>query len=148
MNGGPRHAWPALALALAACASKPPPTPLRQLQVLADADANGTSGTQLDLVFVFDTAADKDLPADSASWFANKPALLANLATSVKLVPLQVPAPYSLPAAPLPAGYATAIGVYSYASYVSKDGQPRCKLTPYTSVTLQLKNDHIECIGR
>lgn len=148
----PRCAAAALAamLAVAGCAGKPPRTRLAPdgIQVLVAADANSASATQLDLVLVFDANADAALPSGSADWFARKPALLAGLASEIQLVPLQLPAPYALPSVALPPGYDKAIGVYSYASYLSPAGQPRCNLTPYRRVTLRLLNDHIDCAGQ
>jgi type VI secretion system protein len=133
--------------ALAGCASKPPLTTIQTVQVFAAPDANSASGTQLDLVLVFDTNAVAALPATSVDWFAKKPALVAGLAKSIKLVELQLPAGYPATSVPLPAGYTKAIGVYSYASYLTAAGQVQCNLTPFVNVTLRLLNDHVDCAG-
>jgi type VI secretion system protein len=137
-----------LLLALASCASPSTPTPLKSIQLSAMADANSSSATMVDVVFVYDTAASAGLPATSPDWFQLREALLARMPGSISVLRLDVPPPYPLVEVALPSGYAKAVGVYVYASYLAPAGQPRCNLTPYQQVSLRLLNDRMECAGR
>lgn len=132
---------------LAGCAAKAPLTTLETLRLEVAADANWLSGTQLDLVFVFEPEADAALPATANAWFAVRQALRAGQPTML-VVPLQLPAAYGGADIALPAGYQKALGIYSYASYLAPAGQPRCRLTALVHVVLRLQYDHIDCVGR
>lgn len=131
---------------VAGCATKPVPAAVRTLRVAAAPDANAVSGTDVDLVFVFEPEAQAALPPTAALWFASRQALRAGQPTMAVLA-LHVPADYALTAIDLPAGYRKAIGVYAFASYVSPAALAQCKLTPFVHVVLRLHNDHLECAG-
>jgi type VI secretion system protein len=116
-----------------------PTTPLRQVSVVAELNANQNSATALDLVFVYDDTARGMLPKTGPEWFSAKAALLAGLALSLDVVPLQIPPASPVANVPLPARHHKAIAVYSYANYIAPAGQPVGNLTPYKCVQIRLR---------
>ncbi|MDB5815847.1 MAG: putative lipoprotein [Rhodocyclales bacterium] len=116
----------------------PPRTAIRKVTVIADAQSNQGAGSALDLVFVYDVAAVTQLPKTGPEWFTQKAALQAALATSIDVVPLQVPAVASNFSVKLPDRASKAIGVYALANYIGEDGQPIANLTPWREVTIRL----------
>jgi type VI secretion system protein len=136
-----------LLAALAGCAAGPALTALRTVHVEASPDANSLSGTQIDLVFVFEPEANAALPATADVWFATREALGAAHPTMM-VVPLRLPADDHGADITLTAGHRKAISVYSYASYLAPAGLRRCTLTPLVHAVLRLQHDHIDCAGK
>ncbi len=123
---------------LCTCGTAPPtPTIINGIQVVAEIGSNQNTATPIDIVFVYDSNSVGLMPKTGPDWFNQKAALVSGLATSIDVVSLQVP-PATLVNAPLPARYEKAIGVYSFANYISPDGQPVGNLTPYKKMLIWL----------
>lgn len=122
---------------LLSCSSTPPLTKIKSIQISAQINANQNTATAIDLIFVYDSNALLLLPKTGPDWFEKKAALLNGLATNIDVVSLQVP-PITLMDVALPARYGKAIAVYSFANYLSVDGQSFGNLTPYKSVQIVL----------
>ena len=137
---------PALSF-VAGCSTPPPKTTIKAIQVVSEVDANTNSATAIDLVFVYDSNVLGLLPATGPDWFDKKDALMKALATSIDVVPLQVP-PMTMVDAPLPKRFDKAIGIYSYANYLTPGGQPKCNLTPYKQIVIWLTPDTIVCAAK
>lgn len=135
-------ASPILFAALLCACSSTPKTKVKSIQVTAETGANQNTSTALDIVFVYDTNAASMLPQTGPDWFDKKAALTGGLATSIDVVPLQIP-PATTFTVPLPARHAKAIGVYSFPNYLSAAGQPRANLTPYKQPTIRLTADNV-----
>ena len=119
-----------------------PTTNLRSVELVADIDANQYMATHVDLVFIYDKAAQPLLPKTAPDWFANRDALKAGLANGIAVLEMQiVPGQVNRPV--LPRGYGKAIGVYSYASYSVADGQAVGNLTPYTCALIALRHTQV-----
>lgn len=131
----------------AACSTPAPPTTITAIQVVGEVGANTNSATAIDVVFVYDSKVLGLLPEKGPDWFDKKDALTKALATSIDVVPLGVP-PMTLASVALPARYQEAIGVYSYANYLSAAGQPKCNLTPYKQMIIWLTPDTVVCAGK
>lgn len=131
----------ALSLALAAC-SFTPKAAVEHISLTAQLGANGNHATAVDFVFIYDTAAETLLPQSGLEWFAGKSALLANLANRVDVVSLQVP-PAQQWNVSLPKRHHKAVGVFSFANTLNKDGQARTTLTPYRRVSMVLAPDTV-----
>ena len=131
---------------VAGCKTTAPPTAIKTIQVVGEVDANTNSATAIDLVYVYDSNVLGLLPATGPDWFDKKDALMKALAKSIEVTPLQVP-PSTLVNVPLPANYAKAIGIYSYANYLTAGGQPQCNLTPYKTMVIWLTPDAVVCSG-
>lgn len=120
-----------------------PTTPLKTLNIVAEIDSNMNMGTEIDVVFVFDKNAATVLPKTSPDWFANRDALQAGLASSIVVMGIQVVPGSLVTNQPLPRGYAKAVYVYSYASYVNAGGQAAANLTSYKCALITLRNTQI-----
>jgi type VI secretion system protein len=118
-------------------------TELKQINVVAQVDANLRMATALDVVFVYDRNVPAVLPKTGPEWFANKDALLASLASGVAVMSLQVPPGSSISNEPLPKGFKNAIAVYSYANYLSADGQVMGNITSFKCVLMTLSSTKI-----
>lgn len=116
---------------------------LNQINVVAQIDANQNMATALDVVFVFDKNALSVLPKTGPDWFANKSALLANLASGVAVMSLQIPPASTVSGGPMPNGYKKAIAVYSYANYLSTDGHAMGNITSFKCALLTLSSTQI-----
>ena len=131
---------------LAACSSTPPTTDIRGIKVIAEDGANQGIATAIDIVFVYDTTSASLLPKSGPEWFDRKAALMAGLAKGIDVVSLQVP-PVTTVDVPLPKHAGKAIGVYSFANYVSPAGQPMGNLTPYRTMTIRLTPESVAYSG-
>lgn len=119
-----------------------PTTSLKAVQLAADTDANQDMATAVDIVFVYDKAAQPLLPKTAPEWFANRDALRSGLASGIAVLEIQiVPGQINRPA--LPGGYGKAVWVYSYASYQAAGGQAVGNLTPYQCALIALRNTQI-----
>jgi len=118
--------------------SSPPRTAIRKVSVIADALSNQGTGTELDLVFVYEATAAAQLPKTGPEWFTQKAALQAALATSIDVASVQVPAVASNFTVKLPDRASKAIAVYALANYIGEGGQPIANLTPWREVTIHL----------
>jgi type VI secretion system protein len=134
-----------LCYTLAAC-STTPETAIGSIQVVAELGANQDVATALDIVFVYDTTSAGLLPKSGPDWFDKKASLMAGLATGIDVVSLQVP-PITTVDVPLPKRAKKAIGVYSYANYITAAGQPMGNLTPYKTMTIRLAPDRVTYSG-
>jgi type VI secretion system protein len=132
--------------ALCACGTTAPPTIISGIQVVSEVNANQNTATPIDIVFVYDSTAVALLPKTGTDWFKQKAALISGLATSIDVVSLQVP-PATLVSVPLPKRYEKAIGVYSFANYLSEGGQPVGNLTPYKNMQIWLTPTSIVYTG-
>lgn len=143
----PRLLLLALAL-LAGCAAIEkelhiePHSPLRHLLVAAEVRANQDSATDVEVVFVYDVKAVEVLPKTAPEWFANRQALLSELAQAVETVRAGVP-PSGLYELPLPPRHRKAVRVYGYANYLVAGGQRVQDLTPYACGLLVLGADAV-----
>jgi type VI secretion system protein len=131
--------------ALAGC-STTPETVIGSIRVVAEQGANQDVATALDIVFVYDTTSAGLLPKSGPDWFDKKASLMAGLATGIDVVSLQVP-PLTTVDVPLPKRAKKAIGVYSYANYITAAGQPMGNLTPYKTMTIRLAPDRVTYSG-
>lgn len=132
---------------LAACSSGPPKTALKGIQLIAESEANsGVLATAVDVVFVYDSATASLLPKSGPDWFARKAALMNSLATGIDVVSIEIP-PAKVYDVPLPARASKAIGVYSFANYLSAGGQAMGNLTPFKTMTIRLGPDAVVYAG-
>lgn len=120
-----------------------PTTSLKTLNIVAELDANQNMGTEVDVVFVFDKNAVAILPKTSPDWFASRDALQAGLASGIAVLGVQVVPGSTVTNQALPSGYGKAVYVYSYASYVSADGQAVANITAYKCALITLRNTQI-----
>ncbi|XHS77600.1 hypothetical protein ACFJGW_18030 [Burkholderiaceae bacterium UC74_6] len=115
-----------------------PMNPLREVQLSAAADANGQSATQLDLVWVLDSATLAQLPKSGPQWFSDKPVLLAGRSASLLVLHLEVPVGSAQQAIELPTRHGEAIAVLAYPNYLAAAGQPVATLTSFRCVRIEL----------
>lgn len=129
---------------LAACGAAP--TKISSIDIVADRQANQSSATELDIVFVYDSALAALLPKTGPEWFAKKWDLLPGLADGVDVINVGLP-PGMHWRPPLPARHGKAVAVYSYANYLAPKGQAVGNLTPYRELTIKLLPDSIVYSG-
>jgi type VI secretion system protein len=129
---------------LAGCGAAP--TKISSIDIVADPQANQSSATELDIVFVYDSASAALLPKTGPDWFAKKWDLLAGLANGVDVINVGLPPGMHWRPA-LPGRHAKAVAVYSYANYLAPKGQPVGNLTPYRQLTIKLLPDTIVYSG-
>ncbi|MFZ6675477.1 hypothetical protein [Undibacterium sp. Xuan67W] len=122
---------------LLSCSTSPPLTKIKNVQISAMINSNQNTATAIDLVFIYDSNALLLLPKTGPEWFEKKNAIINGLANSVDVVSLQVP-PITLMDVVLPTRHGKAIAVYSFANYLSVDGQSFGNLTPYVTVQIVL----------
>lgn len=143
----PRATCLLLCLALGGCAAVKsagqwlgllPLNPLREVQISAAADANASSATQLDLVWVLDTAALAQLPKTGPQWFAGKAALLAGRSSDLLVLHLEVPVGSAVQNLTLPAGHDQALAVLVYPNYIAPGGQAMGTVTAFRCVRIEL----------
>lgn len=130
----------AVCIGLTGCGSLP--SALTKVRIVAEAGANHNSATAVDIVFVYDKNADASILHTAPEWFASKSAIVADLATAVDVVAIQI-APAMVSDIELPVRSKKAIAVYCYANYVSARGQTKGNLTPYRYITINLKSDTV-----
>ncbi|MFZ6675633.1 hypothetical protein [Undibacterium sp. Xuan67W] len=71
--------------------STPTASRVNRIQIVASLDANQLTATAVDIVFVYDKNVEALMPKSSTQWFDTKAALMAGLATAIKVVSLQIP---------------------------------------------------------
>lgn len=135
----------ALPMGLGACSSIEsllgitPKAAVKQINVIAQTGANTDSATTLDLVFVYDSAAQTHLPQTAPEWFAQKEALLAGWPLAMDVVPVSIPPSTQANTLTLPERHASAVAVLSYARYFEPAGQAVGVLTPFSCVQIVLQ---------
>lgn len=135
----------ALPLGLSGCAAVKsllgitPKAAVERIDVIAQTGANTDSATTLDLVFVYDSTAQAQLPRTAPEWFAQKNALLAGWPLAMDVVPVRIPPATQASTLTLPARHASAVAVLSYALYLDPGGQAVGVLTPFTCVQITLQ---------
>ncbi len=132
-------------LALSACTSVPT-TQLAGVRVVAEVGANQNTGTALDIVFVYDTDANKKMPQTGPEWFAQKNAIKNGAGNKIDIISLE-PTPHNIVDVVLPSRASKAIGVYSYANYINPNGQSLGNLTPFKTMTIWLTPTTIVYVG-
>ena len=121
----------------------PAVTPPRSIGVFASDDANESLVTSLDIVFLYDPALVKAMPADAPSWFDLKTRIRQRHAGTMDVVSLQVPPGVAL-AVKMPRRASDAVEVVAYASYLSRNGTRKLRLTPFRDVAIYLNEKMIE----
>ncbi len=151
MKRAHRHLlWISLALLASACglfSKKPaPPAPPNRLQgiaVQAEAGANRDSSTALDVAFVYEAAAEAQLPQDAVQWFAQRAALQARLGSALDVVSVEIPPDFHVAALALPKRSGEALVIFAFANYLSAAGRHPINLTAYQRVRLRLQADTV-----
>lgn len=118
-------------------------TPPRSIGLFAADDANESLVTAVDIVFLYDAALVKSMPANAPAWFDLKTRIRQRHAGTLDVVSLEVP-PGKAVAVKMPKRASKAVEVFAYASFLSKDGIKRLRLTPFKDVAIYLNEKMIE----
>lgn len=125
---------------------------LRQLRVVAQQDANqdaaqNPSATQVDIVLVYSSTAQGQLPKTAPDWFARKQALQNGLNNDIAVVPLQLPPDTTQAVVTLPDNAKRALQIVAYARYFALPGQNLIDMSALRKAELRLRAQDVQLIN-